>query len=112
MPPRDYRLWYDRARTSRMKLSIVMPAYNEARTIGTIVPRVLGVDIGAMERELIIIDDGSTDGTRDILAGFKDPRIRVLLQPANRGNGAAVWRGMLAATGDRVILQVADPAHE
>ena len=67
-----------------MKLSIVMPAYNEARTIGTIVPRVLGVDIGAMERELIIVDDGSTDGTRDVLAAFTDPRIRVLLR---RGGG-------------------------
>ena len=56
-----------------MKLSIIMPAYNERRTIGTIVPRVLGVDIGGMERELIIVDDGSVDGTRDILAGFTDP---------------------------------------
>ena len=81
-------------RRSRMKLSIVMPAYNERDTIGLIVPRVLAVDIGPLERELIIVDDGSTDGTRDVLAAMQvDPRVRVLLQPANRGKGAAVWRG-------------------
>ena len=78
-----------------MKLSIVMSAYNEARTIGIIVPRVLAADIGPLQRELIIVDDGSTDGTRDILAGFTDPRIRVLLQPVNKGKGAAVWRGTM-----------------
>ena len=50
-----------------MKLSIIMPAYNERKTLREIVGRVLAVDLGSLERELVIVDDGSTDGTRDIL---------------------------------------------
>ena len=82
-----------------MKLSIVMPAYNERRTIREILARVLAVDLGDLEREIVIVDDGSQDGTRDIL-GELDGRdgVRVLLQPRNMGKGAAVWAGMRAST--------------
>ncbi|MGH9386812.1 MAG: glycosyltransferase family 2 protein [Vicinamibacterales bacterium] len=96
-----------------MKLSVIMPAYNERATIREIVSRVLNVNLGAVEKELIIVDDGSTDGTRDILKELEDrPGVRVLLQPHNQGKGAAVWRGIRESTGDMVVIQDADLEYD
>ncbi|NCG24103.1 MAG: glycosyltransferase [Actinobacteria bacterium] len=87
------------------KLSVVMPCYNETATIQQIVKRVLASPHTA---ELLIIDDGSTDGTRAILETFTDARVRVFFQPENRGKGAAIRRGFQEATAEFVIVQDAD----
>ena len=94
-----------------MKLSIVIPVYNEERTIGEVLERVWAVDLGAMEREVIIANDGSSDGTRraiDASRWIGDPRVKSYDSPINLGKGAAVRVGLQLATGDIVLVQDAD----
>jgi glycosyltransferase involved in cell wall biosynthesis len=93
-------------------LSVVIPVYNERETIEELLKRVQAV---AIEKEIIVVDDGSTDGTRELLAGMQTPTcdgIRVILQDRNRGKGAALRRGFEAARGAVVLVQDADLEYD
>jgi len=88
-----------------MRVSIVVPVLNEARTIGQVLEAVLET---RYDKEIIVVDDGSTDATPAILKGYEAKGVRVIRHPRRRGKGAALRTGFAAATGDVVIIQDAD----
>jgi dolichol-phosphate hexosyltransferase len=91
----------------RVKLSILMPVYNESATVVTVVKRVLDVQYPC-EVELVAVDDGSRDGSADLLDAIDDPRLRVVRHDRNKGKGAAIRTAAGHATGDSMIIMDAD----
>ena len=96
-----------------MKLSIVIPVYNETATLSRIVEMVRSVEVG-MEKEILLVDDGSRDGTREVLRkmGEEHSDLKILFHEVNRGKGAALRTGFAAATGDVVLIQDADLEYD
>ncbi|HEY4723158.1 MAG TPA: glycosyltransferase family 2 protein [Anaerolineae bacterium] len=96
-----------------MKLSVIIPVYNERETILEIINRVRAVSLGdGWEKELIVVDNCSTDGTRDLLRMVTLPNVKIVYQPRNLGKGASVRAGISLASGDFAITQDADLEYD
>jgi glycosyltransferase involved in cell wall biosynthesis len=94
-----------------MTLSIIIPVFNEKNTIQNILERVQDVEVG-LEKEIIIVDDGSKDGTREVLKTFDFPNVKIHSHEKNRGKGAALQTGFVQASGDIVLIQDADLEYD
>jgi glycosyltransferase involved in cell wall biosynthesis len=93
-----------------LKLSILIPVFNEERTLAELLDRVLSTDVGA-EKEVIVVDDASTDATPEVLERYKN-RVLLIRHPRNRGKGAALRTALAHASGDYVVPQDADLEYE
>jgi len=105
--PRDDTTGAGRVR----KLSVIVPVFNERATVAEIVRRMRSVEL-PVDREILIVDDGSDDGTAAVLTQLGDSTVRVLKHPSNRGKGAAIRTGLENATGDLVLVQDADLEYD
>ncbi|HTZ11124.1 MAG TPA: glycosyltransferase family 2 protein [Candidatus Margulisiibacteriota bacterium] len=90
-------------------LSVIVPVYNEVRTIGEILNKVNALNL---DKEIIVVEDGSTDGTDKVLRGISYPNLKIIYHGSNRGKGAAFLTGLANATGEFVIIQDADLEYE
>ena len=112
-----YCLYLAPMKTAITKLSIIIPAYNEAKTIHLILNKVKAVQLtGGLEKELIIVNDYSTDGTEKVVEEYiqtnSDINIRLFNQPVNMGKGAALHKGIELATGEYLVIQDADLEYD
>jgi glycosyltransferase involved in cell wall biosynthesis len=96
---------------SERTLSVIVPVYNERNTVAEVVRRMRRVDL-PVNLEIVIVDDGSSDGTAQILAALEDSTVRVVCHPVNRGKGAAIRTGLEHVQGDLVLVQDADLEYD
>jgi glycosyltransferase involved in cell wall biosynthesis len=89
------------------KLSVIIPVYNEVKTVGEVLKAVLDQKLTDYTKEIIVVDDGSVDGTPDVLKKWEN-KVKVIYQPVNRGKGSAVTAAFAKVTGDIIIIQDAD----
>lgn len=95
------------------RLSIVIPVYNERDRVGRVIEKVLQADTLGLEKEVIIVDDGSTDGTRQVLAAYEGREgVRIFYQERNQGKAAALRRGFAEVSGEIVLVQDADLEYD
>jgi glycosyltransferase involved in cell wall biosynthesis len=100
----------DEPRVHRL-LTVIVPVFNERNTVGEIVRRMRRVEL-PIDREIMIVDDGSSDGTDKVLAAVEDSTVRVVRHSENQGKGAAVRTGLRSARGDVVLIQDADLEYD
>jgi len=93
------------------KLSVIVPVFDERNTVVEIVRRMRAVEL-PVDLEIVVVDDGSTDGTRDVLRQLADSTVRVIMHEHNRGKGAAIRSGLEQVTGDLVLVQDADLEYD
>jgi glycosyltransferase involved in cell wall biosynthesis len=93
------------------KLSVIVPVYNERNTVVEILRRMRAVDL-PIDREFVVVDDGSTDGTRAVLTQLGDSTVKIVTHPQNRGKGAAIRTALEHVTGDLVLIQDADLEYD